>query len=214
MKLFKKAIAVLLLIIIVLLPAAGLVESEEGEETKSAFETLRDLMESPDASDIPVPEIKGEVFTNVVVDDDYIAKQVAENPKKRKESGYNRTPNGIVCQILFENAQDTGGNDITDQDGNPIQQFKIINSAINEKYEYEAVRYNWLTLEQMLYYAYIISSNYSLIQDQLPPGETFSIVVKYGSEVILINDEKLAKEFTDHIVDLVAKLAASGTPAE
>lgn len=213
MKLFKKAIAVFLLMIMALLPAAGLVESEE-EESKSAFETLRDLMESPDASDIPVPVIQGEVFTNVVVDDDYIAKRVAENPKKRKESGYNRTPNGIVCQILFENAQDTGNNVILDRDGNPIQQFKIINSAINDNYEYEAVRYNWLTLEQMLYYAYIISSNYSTIQDLLPPGETFSIVVKYGSEILLINDAKLAKEFTDHIVDIVAKLAESGSSAE
>ena len=213
MKLFKKAIAVFLLMIMALLPAAGLVESEEGEESKSAVEALRELMETPFSPDIPVA--KGEVFTNIVIDDAVIAEKIAADTKKtKKESDYNRTPDGVVCQILFENAQVKRGEDVIDKDGNPVQQYKIINSAINGNYEYEAVRYNWLTLEQMLYYAYVISSNYSAIQDLLPPGETFSIVVKYGTEILLINDAKLAEEFASHVVDMVAKLAESGTPAD
>ena len=72
MELFKKTIALLLLMALALtmLPAAGLGEEEE-EESKSAFETLRALMETQFSPDIPIKE--GEVFTNIVIDDDVIA---------------------------------------------------------------------------------------------------------------------------------------------
>lgn len=213
MELFKKTIALLLLMALALtmLPAAGLGEKEE-EESKSAFETLRALMETQFSPDIPIKE--GEVFTNIVIDDDVIAQRVAENPKKNKASSYNKTPDGILCQILFENRQSSKKKDVKDKSGNPVQEFKIINSAINDNYEYEAVRYNNLTTEQMLYYAYIITSNYSTIQDKLPAGETFSIVVKSGDNLLLINDTETARVFADHIADAVAKLAEGGATAE
>ena len=211
MKLFKKALALLLLMILALtlLPAAGLGEEEAEEESKSAFETLRELMETQLSPDIPVRE--GEAFTNVVVDDDIIAQRVAENPKKNKASSYNKTPDGILCQILFENRQSSKKKDVKDKSGNPVQEFKIINSAINDNYEYEAVRYNNLTTEQMLYYAYIITANYSTIQDKLPAGETFSVVVKSGDNLLLINDTETARAFADHVAETVAKLAEGGS---
>ena len=210
MKMFEKVLAILLLMALALSPVTGLGEEDE-EESKTAFETLRDLMETQFSPDIPVRE--GEDFANIVIDDDIIAKRVAENPKKNKASSYNKTPSGILCQILFENRQ-KARKDVTDKSGTPVQEFKIINSAINGDYEYEAVRYNHLSLEQMLYYAYVVSSNYSAVQDKLPAGETFSIVVKYGDSILLINDVKQAEEFSRHVADAVAKLAEGGTAAE
>ena len=158
MKMFRKALAILLLMVLAaaLLPAAGFGE-EEGEESDSAFEALRELMETQFSADIPVAQ--GEPFTTFVIDDDYIAKRVAENPKRNKESSYNKTPDGILCQILFENRQNSKRKDVKDQAGNPVQEYKIINSAINDNYEYEAVRYSNLTTEQMLYYAYLLSAS-------------------------------------------------------
>jgi len=206
MEMFRKALAMLLLMVLAaaLLPAAGFGE-EEVEEADSAFEALRVLMETQFSADIPVA--KGESFTTFVIDDDYIAKRVAENPKRNKESSYNKTPDGILCQILFENKQNSKRKDVKDQDGNPVQEYKIINSAINSNYEYEAVRYSNLTTEQMLYYAYLLSANYSDIQDKLPAGETFSLVIKYGENLLLINDKESAKDFSAHVIDAVAKLA-------
>ena len=206
MKMFRKALAMLLLMVLAaaLLPAAGFGE-EEVEEADSAFEALRVLMETQFSADIPVA--KGESFTTFVIDDDYIAKRVAENPKRNKESSYNKTPDGILCQILFENKQNSKRKDVKDQDGNPVQEYKIINSAINSNYEYEAVRYSNLTTEQMLYYAYLLSANYSDIQGKLPAGETFSLVIKYGENLLLINDKESAEDFSAHVIDAVAKLA-------
>ena len=194
MKTFRKALAMLLLIILAVMPLAGLSESEtepdseleteaEAEEA-SAFETLRTLMEEPLSADIPV--IRGEAFQ-------------AELSEK--------TPDGILCQILFENKIDQRKKEIKDENGNPIQDFKIINSAINSERKYEAVRYANLSMEQMLYYAYVIGSNYNMLQGMLPHGETFSIVVKFGDKILLINDAENAAEFTNTIIEAVAGLA-------
>ena len=59
MKTFRKALAVLLLIMMALLPAAGLGEFETEEESgqeASAFETLQKLLSDPLSPDIQVAE--------------------------------------------------------------------------------------------------------------------------------------------------------------
>ena len=50
----------------------------------------------------------------------------------------------------------------------------------------------------------------------MPLGESFSIVVKFGDaaeDLLLINDAKLAAEFTETVVKTVATLSGA-TPAE
>lgn len=193
MKSFRKALAILLLMAL-LLPVAGLGESETEQDTEletetetetvSAFETLRTLMEDPQSADIPV--VQGQSFQAELTD---------------------KTPDGILCQILFENKLDQRKKEIKDENGNPIQDFKIINSAVNSEEKYEAVRYAGLTMEQMLYYAYLISANYSTIQALLPYGETFSIVVKFGENILVVNDAENAAELTKTVIDAVTAFA-------
>ncbi len=212
MKMFKKAIAVMLLVIMALLPVAGLAEEEETEE-KSAFETLKALMEEQLSVDKPV---EGATFTAVLTEDSADGKM-------------HGTPDGILCQILFENMKDPKNprKDLLDKETKKPtvdpENLKIIISARSEvpaeaseeesgessdegpEMQYEAVRYSGLTIEQMLYYAYIISSNYNTIQAKLP-GETFSIVVKYGQDILLINSPEKAAEFANTVKESVAGL--------
>ena len=194
MKTFRKALVLLLLIALAVMPFAGLSESETDSESEldseseaeavSAFEVLRTLMEEPQSEDIPV--VRGESFLAELND---------------------KTPDGILCQILFENKRDQKKKEVLDENGNPIQDFKIINSAINSDKKYEAVRYANLTREQMLYYAYVIGSNYNSLQSMLPYGETFSIVVKFGENILLNNKTKNAAAFTDTVIEAVTELA-------
>ena len=208
---FKKALAILLLVIMALPAVSGL--GEEAEEEKSAFETLRDLMETQFSPDIPVAE--GEAFKAPVIDDEEITRRVEADPTgKAKESDFTKTPTGLLlCEIRFEDAQ-KARRTVYDKDKNPIREYKIINSSINDDYEYEAVRYNHLTLEQMLYYAYVVSSNYDMIQQKMPYGESFAIVIKFGNEILLINDSENAAKFSQSVIDTVMNLANASTATE
>lgn len=193
MKTFRKVL-VMLLLMALLLPVAGLSESETEQDPEleteteteivSAFETLRALMEEPQSADIPA--IQGESFQAELTD---------------------KTPDGILCQILFENKLDQRKKEVKDENGNPILDFKIINSAVNSDRKYEAVRYTGLTMEQMLYYTYLISVNYNTIQGMLPYGETFSVVVKFGENILVVNDAENAAELTNTVIDAVAASA-------
>jgi len=197
MKMFRKALVMLLLmaLAVTLLPAAGLAESdleldpesesEEPEET--GFDALRKLMEEPLSENIPAAEGKTQ----------YADITVAQN----NQAG---TPDGILCQLLFN-------------------ENRIINSGVTkvkkdgtEEYEdkYTAVTYSDLTAEQMLYYAYVISTNFNTVQDMMPYGTSFSIVIKFGGgpeDLLLINDAELAATFTEKIVNLVATLSGTAS---
>ncbi len=205
MKKFRKALILLLMMAVTLFSVEGF-----GEEAKSdaedAFETLRTLMEEPLSESIPVQ--KGHSLYAEVMSVE-AAKAISDNTAP--------TPVDIVCQIQIDFEQN---------------EYKIINSAINDVsgsemadesgdeeanagssdetfVKYEAVTYSNLTQEQMLYYAYLIGSNYSTIQSKLPFGLTFLIVVKYGdNDLIMINDEIKAMEFTKTVKDIVANLAS------
>ena len=197
MKMFRKALVMLLLmaLAVTLLPAAGLAESdleldesESAEPEETGFDALRKLMEEPLSESIPAAEGKT-LYADITV---------AQN----NQAG---TPDGVLCQLLFN-------------------ENKIINSGVSkvkkdeaEEYEdkYTAVTYSDLTTEQMLYYAYVISTNFNTIQDMLIPyGTSFSIVIKFGDgpeDLLLINDAELAATFTEKIVDLVATLSGTAS---
>ncbi len=207
MKMFKRMLAMLLLTAVALLPVAGLGEEETKSEAEDAFETLRTLMEKPLSESIP--EKKGSsLYAEVKTVED--AKAVSDNTPP--------TPVDIVCQIYFDNGSviiasinDVPVDELT---ANNVDVKDIITSReITEGAEnyrlYEAVSYTDLNLEHMLYYAYIISSNYETIQDQLPFGMTFLIVVKYGDNgLIMINDENKAEEFTESVKKVITNLTS------
>ena len=207
MKLFKKAIVILLLMAITLLPVAGLGE-ETDESAETAFEALRELMEEPKSNDIPA--IKGTSLYAQVIGVEAAAKAMT-----------NPTPVDIVCQVQIDFESNeyeiviSAINDVSVEEmaANNANVEALIGKENVEKTEekfrlYEAVSYSGLTREQMLYYIYVISSNYSIIQNELPFGMTFLIVAKYGeNDLIMINDAERAAELRDTVIDIVTTLA-------
>ena len=195
---FRKMLILFLVMAMTLLSAVSLgEEGKSGEE--EAFETLRSLMEEPLSDSIP--PIEGHsLYAEVVT--------VSESK--------NPTPVDIVCQfqvdfekneytIINSAINDVPGSELSDGDDPESENTETDDETF---VKYEAVTYSDLSQEQFLYYAYVIGSNYNTIQNQLPFGMTFLIVVKYGdSDLIMINDEATASEFTKTIVDIVTSLA-------
>ena len=160
MKTFKRAIALLLLITVVMLPVTGLCDT--------GFETLKMLMELE--TDAVPPATGTSIYGDV--DED--------------------TSRGVLSMIMF-------GED----------SMSIMNSGINANNKYEIVMYNDLSIVQMLYYCYLISSVYSLVQAGVPAGESFIIFVSYGDDMILISDETKAKDFAETVMSTISSLAGN-----
>ena len=86
--------------------------------------------------------------------------------------------------------------------------YSAIISGINSDNKYEVRMYMDLNLVQVLYYAYIISGNYSSIQAKLPSGAQFSMVFMYGEDgVLFITDADKAQEFNQMIITTISELA-------
>lgn len=101
------------------------------------------------------------------------------------------TSNGVLCMIMF-------GDDSN----------MIMISGINGSGKYEIRMYSDLSLVQMLYYSYIVSADYSKIQNKMTAGAQYSILVTYGEDgVIIITDAQKAAEFRDTIVSATEQLA-------
>jgi len=101
------------------------------------------------------------------------------------------TSDGILAMLSYRD------------DGN-----SVMISGINGEGKFEIRMYSNLTIAQILYYSYIVSANYAKVQNQMPAGARFSILVSYGEEgMIFINDEAKADQFRETIVSAVEKLA-------
>lgn len=101
------------------------------------------------------------------------------------------TSDGVLCMIMFGDESNV-----------------MMISGINGSGKYEIRMYSDLSLIQMLYYSFVVSSNYSKIQSKLKSGAQYTILVTYGEDgVILITDAQKAAEFRDTFVSATEQLA-------
>ena len=103
------------------------------------------------------------------------------------------TSDGVLCMIMF------GDNNM------------ITISGINSKNKYEIEMFSNLTMVQMLYYSYIVSSMYSVVDSARTGSGPYMILVTYGegddSGTIFISNESEATKFAETIMDAVKTLA-------
>ena len=95
------------------------------------------------------------------------------------------TPDGILCGFMY---------------GETEEGYSIMISGVNSDGQFEIRAYFDVTLEQMLFYTYAMARYYSLVQDGLPEGEVFTIVLSYGEdENSIVDSEEEATELADSI---------------
>ena len=121
-----------------------------------------------------------------------------------KSSTRSEPPRDTFRRVLLSALEGSGPPDWTAMPAPAI----ILLTGINGSGKYEIRMYSDLSLIQMLYYSFVVSSNYSKIQSKLKSGAQYSILVTYGEDgVILITDAQKAAEFRDTIVSATEQLA-------
>ena len=77
------------------------------------------------------------------------------------------TSQGVLCIVTYgENGNDSS----------------MMISGINDDGKYEIRMYSDLDFMQIIYYSYLVSKSYSLVQEGLPSGEKYLIIVSLGED--------------------------------
>ena len=103
------------------------------------------------------------------------------------------TSKGVLCMVMYgENGEDSS----------------MIISGINDNGKFEVRMYSDLDFLHTVYYSYLVSKSYNLIQAGLPSGASYFITITLSEDnTIFITDASEASEFADKIQSTIADLA-------